>query len=423
MQFLLDNLNQLLSGKNKVILGLSGGPDSVFLFMQLLLFKKNNNIDIIAAHVNYNLRGQDSIDDMNFAESLCKSNGIKCEILDTKAFPKEIDGNLEGKARKIRYDFFKELSKKYDTPYIIIAHTLNDLAETYLLKMINNSDPSSLFNMYYEKNMGNITIIRPIINIDKKTILAHLKMNNIPYQIDKTNDDTLYERNFLRNKIFKDLCNRFPFFYRHFFDIYEKEREIHNDFNNIIKNKFQTIAEQFDNFIRFPMDDKTSPYEYFSMIKLALKKIGFSKTTIKAEHFNMFKSFFYKKGGKYLNFSEKYYIFKGYEHIYIYNAESLKNYNYRLLLDKKGVYKIKIPFMSFEYNMKENEKVMVRPYKKGDFVMRNGKKRMLSYYLKKFGIEHFLRKLYPVVEKNGKILILGNIKVFDNDILHTVEVK
>ncbi|MCD6580147.1 tRNA lysidine(34) synthetase TilS [bacterium] len=404
-------------------MGLSGGPDSIFLFTQLLLFKKNNNIDIIIAHVNYNLRGKDSIADMDFVKELCKKYEFECEILDTKQILNAKKGNTEDLARNIRYDLFKKLSKKYNTPNIFIGHTLNDLFETFFLKMFNNSDPTSMYNMYYENEIDGLKIIRPLLNTDKKDILLYLEKNNIPFRIDKTNETNSLKRNFIRNKVVPDLEGKFTNFLKHFHEIYEKERFIHNKFKNDLIDVFKDISTREKDIYRFPIDGKFSPYEYFSIIKIALKEIGFSKTAVKAEHFKIFKDFFYKNGGKYLNFSGKYYIFKGYEHIYVYNEKSLKDYEYNLVISKKGSYRVEIPFMDFEFNIKEDDEFIIRPVRHGDFVMRNGRKRPVSYYLKKFKIDHLLRKIFPIVEKNGKIVMLGNIKVFDENILHILEVK
>ncbi len=184
----------LLHNDDKVIVGVSGGPDSVCLLDILNKLKNKYNLKIIIAHINYNLRGEDSKKDKKFVEYLAKKYDLDVEILNVK---KNSLRGSEEELRNIRYDFFRKIKnqKKYNT--VAVAHNQDDQAETFLMRVLRGSGLSGLRGMRERNN----DIVRPLLGIGRKEILDYLKKNKLEFRIDKSNRDLIFLRNKIRNNL------------------------------------------------------------------------------------------------------------------------------------------------------------------------------------------------------------------------------
>ncbi len=148
----------------------------------------------MVAHVNYRLRGTDSNEDERFVRSLAKKYEFPCEVLRPR-IPKK--GNLEENLRVLRYDFFEKLRKKYRYESIVTAHQEDDQAETFLLRLFRGSGLAGL-SAIPEKNNS---VIRPLLTVSRKEILSYLATRNLPFRTDKSNFDTRFLRNRIRNEL------------------------------------------------------------------------------------------------------------------------------------------------------------------------------------------------------------------------------
>ena len=190
-------LNSLLKDNDTVIIGLSGGPDSMCLLNILLSLKKD--LKIICAHINHNIR-KESIEELEFIENYCKEKNI---ILETTTFDKkssETDYN-ELELREKRYTYFKEIINKYKAQYLFTAHHGDDLIETILMRLTRGSNLKGYSGFQVETNKNNYKIIKPLIFMTKEEINSYNKENNIPFVIDKTNEEDNYTRNRYRHHI------------------------------------------------------------------------------------------------------------------------------------------------------------------------------------------------------------------------------
>jgi tRNA(Ile)-lysidine synthase len=197
---------KLFDKKNKLILGLSGGADS----MALAHFLNSEGYQFIAAHCNFQLRDSASDKDQELVENWCNKNGIKCFIksFNTNKYAKTNKLSIEMAARKLRYDWFKELVKGNNAEGIVVAHHLNDQIETYFLNMLRGSGIKGYKGMI-PKN-GNV--LRPFLEIKREEIEKYVLENSIPYRIDETNADTAIVRNAIRHKIVPELEKLNPSF-------------------------------------------------------------------------------------------------------------------------------------------------------------------------------------------------------------------
>jgi tRNA(Ile)-lysidine synthase len=192
--------NNLVPAGDKIIIALSGGPDSVFLLHFFNKYKKKFKIKIEAVHVNHLLRGKESDRDEIFCKTICDELNIPINIFssDVKSVAKKEKLSLEVAGRKVRYKYFDKLLKLKKKTKLATAHNADDNAETVLLNMIKGAGLKGISGIPIKR--GNI--IRPILCLSKSEILEYLEENKFEYRIDQSNLSNDYERNFIRNEIF-----------------------------------------------------------------------------------------------------------------------------------------------------------------------------------------------------------------------------
>lgn len=212
----------LLKKGDKIILAVSGGPDSVCLLDLFSKLEKKYALKLIVAHVNYGLRGRDSELDEKFVQDLAKKYNLK--IFVKKVLFKNKKNISENYLRNIRYNFFENLKKKSNFDSIAIAHNLDDQAETFLMRIIRGSGLQGLSAMQFK----NKSLIRPLLENTRDEILKYLKENKLKYRIDKTN----FENNYFRNKIRNLLI---PFL----------EKEFNPNIKEIIFKSARSISEDY----------------------------------------------------------------------------------------------------------------------------------------------------------------------------------
>ncbi len=205
-QRLLDFIkkNKLLKKKDKILLGTSGGPDSVFLFHQFLKIRQDYKLQLVCLHFNHLLR-KEAKKEEKFIEALCKKYSVRF-ISERKDVDKFFKGDsLEQTARNLRFDFFLKSSRETKIKKIALAHHKDDLVETVLMRLIRGSGLRGLRGFLPCSKFRSLTVIRPLIEFRKKEILSWLKKQNISYCIDKTNFEDKFLRNKLRLKIIPSL--------------------------------------------------------------------------------------------------------------------------------------------------------------------------------------------------------------------------
>lgn len=196
----------LINPNDKILIGLSGGPDSVFLLYFLHKFSKGLKISLGALHINHLLRGKEADDDEKFCRALTQQLGIKYYSIkkDTSSLAVKKGYSIEEAGRIIRYKEFEKFSLKYKYSKIATAHNSDDNAETVLLNLIKGAGLKGISGVPFKREK----IIRPILVLTKKEIISYLESNKIKYRIDISNLDDNFERNFLRNKIIPQIQDK-----------------------------------------------------------------------------------------------------------------------------------------------------------------------------------------------------------------------
>ena len=202
----------LIEDKDIIVIGLSGGPDSIFLIHALSALKpviekeKKITYRLHAAHINHKIREEAGYDE-NLAMEYATALGVPFHVLeiDVEAEAKKLKIGTEECGRRVRYDFFNKVKEELNATKIAVAHNAGDNAETIMLNFLRGAGIQGLSGMEYI----NKDIIRPILDIDKKDILEYLDENKIPYAIDKTNLENDYTRNKVRNDLLKKIEKEF----------------------------------------------------------------------------------------------------------------------------------------------------------------------------------------------------------------------
>lgn len=184
------------SGKGKMLLGVSGGPDSTAL---MLAFVKAN-IPFEVAHCNFNLRASESLRDREFVSMLCKNFGVPFHVVNFDVAKEAFKGeSIEMTCRRIRYDYFHKLKEEGGYDRVVVGHNADDNVETFFLHALRGSGTRGLKAM--EEDSG--TVLRPLLRFRRKDLLDFLKAHTQAYITDSSNMQTeKYRRNFLRHKIF-----------------------------------------------------------------------------------------------------------------------------------------------------------------------------------------------------------------------------
>lgn len=186
----------MISFNDRILIGISGGPDSVTLLNILLSFKKRYNLSFFIAHLDHMLRGKESDEDVSFVKNLAQELGLPCEIRScnlTKITRKE-HLTLEEAGRKYRYKFFLEAARKFKTNKIALGHNADDQVETVLMRFLRGSGLEGLMGIPPVRGK----IIRPLIECSRTEIEEHCKENKIEYRVDSSNKEVVYFRNKIR---------------------------------------------------------------------------------------------------------------------------------------------------------------------------------------------------------------------------------
>ena len=196
-------LNSLLKDNDKVVVGLSGGPDSMCLLD--ILLSLNKKIEIICAHINHNIR-KESAEEEKFVKDYCSKRKV---IYETTTFDKKSPNKdyTEQELREKRYIFFEKIIKKHHAKYLFTAHHGDDLIETILMRISRGSNLKGYTGFQIETPKDGYSIIKPLIFVSKDEINKYNEDNNVPSVKDHTNDEDNYTRNRYRHNILPFLKN------------------------------------------------------------------------------------------------------------------------------------------------------------------------------------------------------------------------
>lgn len=192
---------ELIQNGNNIVIGVSGGPDSMALLNILISLKENKKIDcnLVVAHINHGIR-KEADEETEYVAEFCKKHNISCYIKKEKVeeLAKKEKIGTEEAGRKLRYSFFEEVAKNVNASKIATAHTANDNSETVLMNIIRGSGTSGLKGIEVKRDGR---YIRPLIKCSRKEIEEYCTKNKLNPKQDKTNKENIYTRNKIRNQL------------------------------------------------------------------------------------------------------------------------------------------------------------------------------------------------------------------------------
>lgn len=199
-------LKQELKEGETVIVGVSGGPDSMALLSILSDFREKLPFNIVCAHVNHNVR-KESEQEKEFVKDFCQERNIVFEYYKIEHYS---DDNFHNEARTIRYHFFENLIQKYHAHHLMTAHHADDLMETILMRITRGSTLKGYSGFSKVVKREGYQILRPLISFTKENILNYLQEKNISYVTDHSNEKDVYTRNRYRKYILPVLKKESP---------------------------------------------------------------------------------------------------------------------------------------------------------------------------------------------------------------------
>jgi tRNA(Ile)-lysidine synthase len=189
-----------------MVVGLSGGPDSVALTDALASLRRRRGFRLVAAHLDHGLRA-DSAEDAAFCAALCERLGVpfRSAVADVRARARRERGGLEQAARRERYAFLRRVAGEERAAAVAVAHTRDDQAETLLLRLLRGAGATGLAGM--RARAGDL--VRPLLVVSRDEVIAHLRERGLPWREDPSNADRAHWRNRVRHELLPYLEARF----------------------------------------------------------------------------------------------------------------------------------------------------------------------------------------------------------------------
>ncbi len=204
---------KLIGRRDIVLVGLSGGADSVCLLHFLQYLAKEKHFALAAVHVNHGLRGESALADQQFCEELCRKLNIELFVkkVDARKVAQKYDLSPEHGARKARYAAYQQVAKKWGATKLALGHHLDDQAETFLLNLLRGTKAQGLAGIPLHRPLcAGVEIIRPLLCVTRKQVEQYIRQNKLTYVTDQTNFEDVYRRNWVRQTLLPLLEQKQP---------------------------------------------------------------------------------------------------------------------------------------------------------------------------------------------------------------------
>ncbi|MDD5629786.1 MAG: tRNA lysidine(34) synthetase TilS [Elusimicrobia bacterium] len=208
-----DRAESLLERGDRVLAAVSGGPDSVCLAHFLRAVARRKGFSVALAHVHHGLRGAEADRDARFVQALGRRWGLPVSVIavPVRAAARERGQGTEEAARKLRYQALAQEARRLRCNKVATGHHLDDQAETVLLHLLRSSRLEALAGIAPERPLSRgIRLIRPLLPLSRREVLAYLEVHGLSHRSDSTNRDTKFTRNWIRRKVLPLLESRNP---------------------------------------------------------------------------------------------------------------------------------------------------------------------------------------------------------------------
>ena len=233
---------ELLREGDRVLIGLSGGADSVCLFLILMDLREEYSLSVVPVHVHHNLRGEEADRDMQFCKELCEAYGLPLEVISAPVseMARENGWSLEEAGRYARYEAFARICDEHGCTKIAVAHHKNDQAETMLFQLFRGSRLKGLAGMEAAREK----MIRPLLCVTREEIEGFLSARNQKYCIDRTNFEEDYTRNRIRHGILPKAEMIQPKAVEHIAETAEYLGRVEDYLSRLTENVWKTLVKE-----------------------------------------------------------------------------------------------------------------------------------------------------------------------------------
>ncbi|WBV61939.1 tRNA lysidine(34) synthetase TilS [Chryseobacterium camelliae] len=272
------------------LLAVSGGVDSMVL-AHLFNELRDSGCEFQIAHINYQLRGEDSDLDQKVVQDFCRKNDIKFHLYMVSEKDQKPENSIQLWARELRYRFFKRIQQKENLEFLVTAHHLNDQLETFIINLSKAAGINGLSGIPSNDNK----ILRPFLHFTKEEIYQLAKENNIEYREDLSNK----KNDYLRNKIRLEIAPKLLETNDHFLENFKKSISYLKQTKDFVQEQIKEIENRltlFNNSQKILSKDKLNKESNFVKFEI-LKQYGFTKEEEIAKIFNAeTNSSFFSKG-------------------------------------------------------------------------------------------------------------------------------
>nr|WP_306301464.1 tRNA lysidine(34) synthetase TilS [Clostridium arbusti] len=356
--------NSMFCTNDKVIVAVSGGPDSMCLLHALNSIKNKLEINLVVAHVNHCLRGKESDEDEEYVKRICSKLNVDFYNIrvDINKISKEKGISSEMAGRTARYEFFENVRKKIGAQKIAIAHNANDQAETIIMRIMRGTGVSGLIGI---KPIRDGIFVRPLIKINREEIEYYCEKNNINPRIDKTNLENIYSRNKVRLELIPYIKENFNKDIVMTLNRLSDTVNIDNDYLEYVsEEKYKLFCEEKDEKVILYKNGFLQHKAVVSrMIRKAISYLTGSTYNFEKKHILDIINIQTHNTGTTLNLPNNINVYNNYGNIIIYfnNEEDTKdNKEYELFIGKDNVISKKSIKVTMRIIAHENENINFR---------------------------------------------------------------
>ncbi|AYF53815.1 tRNA lysidine(34) synthetase TilS [Clostridium novyi] len=335
--------NNMFEVGDKVVVAVSGGPDSICLLHILYKLKEKIGISIVAAHINHCLRGEEADKDEEYVRKFCENLNIQCFVKkeDVHKISKDRGISCEMAGREVRYDFFSEVLNNVRANKIAVAHNANDQAETILMRMLRGTGLEGLIGI---RAVRDNIFVRPIIDITRDEIEDYCYVNNLNPRIDKTNLENIYTRNKIRLELIPYIQKNFNSDVIEVLNRFSDTVKIDNDYLNKVS------LEKYNKYCKGEKDKVIIKEEVFKeheailtrVIRMALKELKGNLNNFDKGHIYDIIDIQKKSTGKFIMLPKNIRVLNNYGDINLYKNNNKINIDkgkqeYNLVINKENI--------------------------------------------------------------------------------------
>lgn len=408
---------KLIERGDHVILGVSGGADSVFLLHVLLEFRKQMEFLLTVVHINHQIR-EEAVDEMKFVESLCGQYLIDCKVfsVDVIGRAKQERISLEEAGRKVRYELFYRVMEEEHGNKIAVAHHQNDQAETFLYRAVRGT------GIYGAGAMKALDppIIRPMLCMKKQEIQNKLEQIGQIWMEDQSNQDNTFARNRLRNEVIPLLEKVNVQAVEHLTFLTEDLQEVGTYLSGQAEEAFVRVVSGIEGGYHLDCEKlkKEHPWIQKQIVKMALEKAAGKKKDLEKRHVQSILELAKKETGKQISLPYGIIAEKSYQYLRITKPSEdpeLKGVLFQEEITDFANILEKDCIKIIDYD-KIEKGIQLRCRRPGDFFVfgREKKKKMLNRYFIDEKVPRVMRDRIPLVADGSHIVWIVGRRVSDH---------